>query len=524
MTVAQLRGDEWTNTCVSLIGTALQGKVNSLQMITTRGTLLVAICFLGPSIACQQPPSDDYVLGADSKPRAGIPAGKTLYFDITDSKVFPNSRHTITVYVPAAYRGDKPACVYVGLDGLGFGASQVFDNLIAQKAMPVTIGIGVSSGSVDSAQPPENPRFDRSFEFDNLNDRLARFLLDEVLPAVEEQKTTDSRPILLSKNPNDRSIGGGSTGGIAAFNVAWQRPEEFRRVFTAIGTFVGMRGGEQFYVLVRKTEPKPLRIFMQDGVNDEWGGGPEIGDWWMSNQTMERALSFAGYDVRHVWGTGAHSDRHAASLFPDAMRWLWRDWPEPVVAHPPGNPVLQSILDESSKWEVVAKQCGDKAFLAAGPNGQIYVSRAGASQADAAFPIAEQPETQSCAHSGIEDPVAFTADGQPVLAAKEARALGKGFHVDGLTVCSNKDVYLTAQAPDGAGQIWRISADGKKTQLDRGLEKLSGIALSPDGLWLMAARAGCEPVAELEADHAPYLSCREELVSTLDRFASLAPA
>ena len=153
---------------------------------------------------------------------------------------------------PPRTRGRKPACVYVGLDGLGFNAATVFDNLIAQHAMPVTIGVGVSSGVVASASPPDNPRYDRSLEFDSLNDRLARFLLEEVLPEVERQPTPDGRSIRLSTNPNDRAIGGGSTGAIAAFTVAWERPDAFRRVFSAIGTYVGMRGGEQYYVLVRR--------------------------------------------------------------------------------------------------------------------------------------------------------------------------------------------------------------------------------------------------------------------------------
>ena len=147
------------------------------------------------------------------------------------------------VYVPAEYRGDKPACVYVGLDGLGFNAAIVFDNLIAQHAMPVTIGVGISSGTVASASPPDNPRFDRSLEFDSRNDRLARFLLEEVLPEVERRPAPDGHRIKLSADPNDRAIGGGSTGAIAAFTVAWERPDAFRRVFSAIGTYVGMRGG-----------------------------------------------------------------------------------------------------------------------------------------------------------------------------------------------------------------------------------------------------------------------------------------
>ena len=296
------------------------------------------------------PASDDYSLPTDAKPIAGVAQGTTFKFELTDSKIFPDTTRTITVYVPAEYQGDKPACVYVGLDGLGFNAATVFDNLIGQHAMPITIAIGVSPGVVASASPPDSPRFDRSFEFDSRSDQLARFLLEEVIPAVERHTAAQGRAIRLSTDPNDRAIGGGSTGAIAAFTVAWERPDAFRRVFSAIGTYVGMRGGEQYYVLVRKTDPKPLRIFMQDGVHDEWPGGPEMGDWWMSNQTMNRALEFAGYDVRHTWGAGTHNGNQAASLFPDAMRWLWRDWPAPIRAGEPGNPVLKTILQPGEDW------------------------------------------------------------------------------------------------------------------------------------------------------------------------------
>ena len=265
------------------------------------------------------PPFDKYSFGPDSRPQPAVPVGKTFTFELTDSKIFPDTARTITVYVPAECTGDKPACTFVELDGIGFNAPVVFDNLIAQRAMPVTIAIGVSPGVVHSATPSENPRFDRSFEFDSLSDQFARFLLDEVIPQVENHRTPDGIPIRLSTSPDDRAIAVGSTGGIGAFTVAWERPDAFHRVFTSIGTFVGMRGGDQYYVLVRKTEPKPLRIFMQDGVHDEWSGGPEMGDWWMSNQTMSRALEFAGYDLRHLWGAGTHNGSQAASIFPEVM-------------------------------------------------------------------------------------------------------------------------------------------------------------------------------------------------------------
>jgi gluconolactonase len=422
------------------------------------------------------PPSDHYPLGPDSLVHSSVAAGKTFTFDLNDSKIFPGTARTITVYVPAAYHGDKPACVYVGLDGLGFNAAIVFDNLIAQQAMPITIGVGISPGSVASVSAPDNPRFDRSLEFDSLNDRLARFVLEEVLPEVERRPTPDGHAIKLSTSPNDRAIGGGSTGAIAAFTVAWERPDAFRRVFSAIGTYVGMRGGEQYYVLVRKTEPKPLRIFMQDGVHDEWPGGPEMGDWWMSNVTMNRALEFAGYDVRHVWGVGTHNGSQATAVFPDAMRWLWRDWPTAIQAQPPGNPVLKEILQPGEEWQVAADGCATS--IAANPQGQVFYA-GGEISAGHSIP---------CGRAAA--PVAVGSDGKLYLTREEGgvkvgdgRKLGDGLHIRDLTVRNSGDIYAVT-----GDELWLIRASGEKLRLDEGLKGASGVALSPDGLWLFVAQ------------------------------------
>jgi gluconolactonase len=446
------------------------------------------------------PPSNNYKLGPDSQPHPTVPAGQTFKFEMAGAKIFPGTVRTITVYVPAAYTGDKPACVYVGLDGLGFNAPVVFDNLIAQQAMPVTIGIGVSSGTVNSANPPDDPRFDRSFEFDSLNDRLARFLLEEVLPEVERHHAPNGRPIVLSANPNDRAIGGGSTGGIGAFTVAWERPDAFRRVFTSIGTFVGMRGGEQYYVLVRKTESKPIRVFQQDGVHDEWPGGPEMGDWWMSNLTMNRALEYAGYDVRHVWGAGTHNGNQAAALFPDAMRWLWRDWPTPIRAGVSENPVLQAILRPGEGWQTVAEGCADVTEIASNPRGQVFY-RSGNAQKVSEIVAEEKPAP--CRQNDIDAPFAFGPDGKLYLARETggvevttdqgggggAKVEAKELHFRNFVVRSNGEIYAASGATAEGGELWLISSNGKKIRLDDHLKGASGVTLSPDGLWLFVAQS-----------------------------------
>jgi gluconolactonase len=392
----------------------------------------------GAALAQQAAPAgpassdDQYIPGPEWQSQADVPRGKTFEFTLDHSKIFPGTTRKITVYVPAQYSGDKPACVYVGLDaivthlsGVDMEIAKVFDNLIDKHEMPVTIAIGVSAGSVASANTPPDPRFNRSYEFDGLNDQLARFLLEEVFPEIERHKSPDGLPILLSSDPNDRAVGGMSTGAIGAFTLAWERPDAFRRVFTAIGTFVGMRGGDRYAVLVRKTEPKPLRIFMQDGSNDEWMGGPEVGDWWMSNQTMERALVFAGYTVQHAWGEGTHNARHPLVVFPDAMRWLWKDWPQPVTAGASQNTFLKDILQPGEPWQPVS----------------------------------------------ASDPIV-----RDLAAAKRTHQV----------VGPQGRVYGTDSA---LGQIWLSTRGAKKIVLDEGLQAPTGIAISPDGLWLAVAES-----------------------------------
>lgn len=436
---------------------------------------LMCLAFSTAASAQAQPAKtgiDDYEPGANSKRQPGIPRGRTFSFRFDDSKIFPGTSRNITVYVPAQYKAEKPACVYVGLDALGFGVPVVFDNLIHKGEMPVTIAIGVSPGTVLSRNEKENPRFNRSFEFDGLNDSLARLIVEEIFPEVEKRPTPDGLPIKLSADPNDRCTGGGSTGGIAAFSLAWERPDQFRRVFSAIGTFVGMRGGDRYPVLVRKTEPKPIRVFQQDGENDQWMGGPEVGDWWMGNVTLDRALEFAGYEHQHVWGTGPHSGKHATAIFPDAMRYLWKDWPKPLTPQTAQtqNVVLKAALDPDSAWELVPEAgdaCDD---LAVNPQGEIYFHD---KSAKLTRKLDVDGKLSDAKNVPADKAFGFKQNGDVVLV--------EGLEATCLTVTHAGDIYATDAA---AGKVWLIKSDGAKTMLDEGLKHPTGIALSPDGLWL----------------------------------------
>ena len=243
------------------------------------------------------------------------------------SKVFPDTTRDWWLYIPAQYKADKPACVMVFFDGGGYvkadGSSRVpvvFDNLIAKKDMPVTIGVFISPGSIKATAPGAQDRSNRSFEYDSLGDANARFLLDEVMPVV-------AKDFNLTKDPAGWAIAGASSGGIAAFTVAWERPERFHKVVSWIGSFTNIRGGYVYPALIRQTkdQPKPLRVFLQDGSSDL---DNLHGNWPLANQDMAAALKFAGYDYKFEFGTGGHSPKHGGSILPDTLRWLWRDWPK----------------------------------------------------------------------------------------------------------------------------------------------------------------------------------------------------
>lgn len=290
-----------------------------------------------------------------------VAEGEVIKRSFNESKIYPMTSRDYWIYVPAVYDASKPACLFVCLDGVQYNAPTVFDNLIATGQMPVTIGVFVNPGVVRDAEGGVI-RYNRSNEFDRTDGTFARFLIEELLPDVERQTATDGRPIRLSTDPNDCAIAGSSSGGICAFTAAWARPDRFGRVFSAVGTYVSMRGGNEYQAIIRKTEPKPLRIFLQDGLYDVWNG--IFGDWYEANILVESALNFSGYEVAHTWGRGGHSNTHANRVFPDVMRWLWKGWPRAVQAGKSQNDMLSVILPDEGSWtRVEGAKVADKMFV-----------------------------------------------------------------------------------------------------------------------------------------------------------------
>ena len=277
-------------------------------------------------------------------------AGHVLIDGVLEqSAIYPGTVHTLQIYIPDQYNGKKEAALYVGLDGVLCRAPQVMDSLIAAGKMPCTIGVFLQPGVIRDDEGTVL-RYNRCYEFDSTTGLFARFLETELLPAVEKMKTPRGKAIKLSRHPQDRMIFGLSSGGIAAFNAAWHRPDMFGKVFTGVGTFVAMRGGNDLQALVRKTEPQPLRIFIQDGSNDAWN--PLFGHWYDGNQMLASALEFAGYDVQMDWSDGGHNVTRSTEIFPRVMEWMWHDWPTTPAIGQTGNDFLKELFDaEDHGWE-----------------------------------------------------------------------------------------------------------------------------------------------------------------------------
>lgn len=287
-----------------------------MKNLTQQLLALFAIAYIGHA------QDEPYEKGPDSMPKDGVAKGEVTQHS-WESQIFPGTVRDYWVYVPKQYDGSKPAALFVAQDGGGFvsekgsfAAPVVFDNLIHAGEMPVTIGVFINPGVVPPAEEGQEGRKNRSYEYDSLGDQYARFLLEEILPKV-------GKTYKLSDDPAMRCICGNSSGGIAAFTVAWERPDAFGKVISHIGSFTNIRGGHVYPALIRKTDKKAIRVFLQEGKNDL---DNLHGNWPLANQQMAAALKFAGYDYQFVLGEGRHSGRHGGAIFPDTLRWIWRDW------------------------------------------------------------------------------------------------------------------------------------------------------------------------------------------------------
>lgn len=265
---------------------------------------------------------EHYETPPEAKPQPDVPEGQQQTFEWSSSKVFPNTVRTVTVYVPAQYNAAKPASLMVWQDGSRHAdpngqlrATRVFDTLIAKGDMPVTIGVFIDPGRRPN-QKPGDKAANRGFEYDSLGDAYAHFVIDEILPEVKRRYQ-----LQWSDRPEDHAIGGGSSGGICSFTVAWERPDQFRKVLSWVGSFVNLRGGHVYPAMIREAERKPLRVYLLDGDNDL---DNPYGNWPIANKNMASSLQYMGYDYRFDFGHCFHGSKGMSASLPDALRWLWR--------------------------------------------------------------------------------------------------------------------------------------------------------------------------------------------------------
>ncbi len=447
---------------------------------------LMFVCLCLSSAAVAVSAQDENTLSADSERQTDVPQGEIKGPYTWHSKVFPGTEREYWIYVPAQYGASKPTCVFVVQDGLrraeGWRVPIVLDNLIHKGEVPVQIGIFISPGVVPAPHENAQPRFNRSFEYDGLGDAYVRFLLEEILPEVEKDYN-------ISHDPNDRAIAGASSGAICAFTAAWERPNEFRRVFSTIGTYVGLRGGDVYPTLVRKYEPKPIRIFLQDGRNDLNLYG---GSWWVANQSMLSALQFAGYDVNHAWGTGGHDARQGTAVLPDALRWLWRDYPEPIIAGHSANR-RTDILIPGEGWELVSEghrftegpavNSEGEVFFTDIPNNRIHKID---SDGQVTVFVEDSPGVNGLMFSrngslyacqnGNKQIVRYNSQGNEESVVENAPCND--------LIVLRRGGYYTDPANK---KVWYVDRDGIRTLVDEGIERPNGIIASPDQTLLLVS-------------------------------------
>jgi enterochelin esterase-like enzyme len=289
-------------------------------------------------------------------PQEGVPKGEIRGPFTLPSKVYPGTQHTYWVYVPAQYDPAVPASLMIFNDGQAFKdpdgdvrAQNVLDNLIYRREIPVMLAVFINPGRTPEQPEPNAQEWgdhttNRPTEYNTPDDKYARVITEELMPVLYGAYN-------ISRDPDQHGIGGTSSGAIAAFMVAWERPEQFRKVLSIVGSFVNLRGGDEYPERILASSTKPIRMFMCDGRNDNRGvrnGNPydQRVDWFYQNVRLMKALTQKGYEVNYSWGMNLHGQKMGGAILPDMMRWLWRDGP---VSTDPGDMVERSFREPVKK-------------------------------------------------------------------------------------------------------------------------------------------------------------------------------
>ena len=305
----------------------------------------------------------NFIIGPTYKPapemtvQEGVPQGEVFNFTMesTDSKFYPGIAREagtfgtpdpanpnrllvkshpapytrkVAVYVPKQYVAGTIAPFIVGADGIDKGLFTALDNLIAQKRLPVMIGISIGNGSGD-AQGSQ-----RGLEYDTMSGLYAEFVEKEVLPLVEK-----NAKVKLTKDPEGRATMGGSSGGSAALIMAWYHPELYHRVLTYSGTYVNQQwptdpklphGAWEFHEnLITNSPKKPIRLWMHVSDRDNLQTRDDFHDWVLANERMAHVLAAKGYHYQFVFARNAgHTDRAVkAQTLPEALEYVWQGYP-----------------------------------------------------------------------------------------------------------------------------------------------------------------------------------------------------
>src|SRR5471032_3361782 len=303
-------------------------------------------------------PNSQYRLGPDSMAQEGVPKGEIRGTFTLPSKVYAGTQHTYWVYVPAQYDPAIPTALMIFQDGQAFKdpngdlrAQNVMDNLIYRREIPVMLGVFINPGRTPEQPEPPSANGDwgdqttnRPAEYNTPDDKYPRIVTEELMPALYKDYN-------ISKDPEMHGIGGSSSGAIAAFMVAWERPDDFRKVLSNVGSFVDLRGGYVYPERVLASEKKPIRVFLCDGRNDNRGFGrggvyDEKRDWFFQNVRLMKALTQKGYDMTWSWGMNLHGQKFGGAILPEMMRWLWRDGP---VSTDPNDMVERAFRQPAAK-------------------------------------------------------------------------------------------------------------------------------------------------------------------------------
>ena len=487
---------------------------------------------LAAALAIGQQPPVDYSLGPDSQPQPGVPKGTVTRHTLPPGRFFPGTPHNYQVYVPAQYDASRSLAYMIFLDGTGYAGDNVrvpvvLDNLIARRELPPMMAIFLDPGVMPALNDTAQNRYERIFEYDSLTPRFANFLIGELVPEIAKSYN-------LSKDPNDHGIAGLSTGGVGAFVAAWNRPDHFRRVVTWIGSFGNFRGADRLPGLIRRTEPRPIRVFMQTGRQDLVN---YAGSWYLENPRMAAALEFAGNDVRIELGEDGHSNRHGASMLGETLRWLWREYPKPITVGvpqagagrgifaqlvprreytppPPPSPppaaaasagqgrgsgprgAVYALIDRDKGWEQIGDSYKSAVSPAVDTDGNVYFADPASSRIYKADPAGrvtvfrEQTNGAQALRVGADgrlyasQPSAQRIVSYALASADNPKVVAQNTRANDLAVTKAGAIYFVDTAQKTVG---RVDPDGRRRTVYNGGEIMSpsALTLTPDQAMLL---------------------------------------